>query len=312
MKSALIVAVIFVLNGHPLFQNKNLATQISMAMERAFRADLRVPTEEFAGSDRITPHSVFLNKILQKCRQERRPSQSQRQDWEKRARDGAPTRDFRGALLATAPPRIIAEFKRASPSKGEISPGAHPATIAHAYASGGACAMSVLTEEFYFRGNPEDLQAARRACSLPILRKDFLESPWEIYQARAWGADALLLISSILELSQLAELLHLTHELGMEALVEVHSQEDLDKALGAKPRIVGINNRDLVSFQVNLDTSHRLAQNIPKDIIKVSESGFYSRQQIGQFPEVDAFLIGESLMREADPRQALRQLRGKE
>lgn len=255
---------------------------------------------------------MFLNKILEKCREQRRPTAAQQREWIELAARSAPPRSFLDALRKTEEPRIIAEFKRASPSKGEIAPGAEPAQVASAYAAAGACAMSVLTEENFFKGSFQDLQAARAQVQIPVLRKDFLQEEWEIHQARAWGADAILLIASVLELSRLGDMLQLTHELKMDALVEVHSQEDLEKALAVQPRIIGINNRDLVTFQVDLENTRRLARDIPQDIVKISESGIYERRQILEFPEVDAFLVGESLMRGGDPGRALRELRGKE
>jgi len=250
---------------------------------------------------------MFLQKILEK-----RPPKpdSSLPDWRRLAQNAPPPRDFRAALRSGDAPRVIAEFKRASPSKGILRADLDPVRQARAYQAGGACAISVLTEEHFFQGSGEDLQAVRAACDLPVLRKDFLQEEWEIYQARAWGADALLLIAAILEPSRLRELMDLTHGLGMQALVEVHSSLELESCLELSPPILGINNRDLKTFHLDLAVTRELCARRPSGSLCVSESGFFEAHQLASFPEVDAFLIGESLVRSEDPCGELRQLRG--
>jgi len=254
---------------------------------------------------------MFLEKILDAQRNARRAGAARASEWESRAKDAPPLRDFRGALAQGERPRIIAEIKRASPSKGSLREDLDPAELARLYEAGGARALSVLTETNYFRGSLEDLGQARAACSLPVIRKDFLLEPWELHQARAWGADAVLLIVAILEPARLHELLALAGELGLAALVEVHDESELEIALGASPGLIGINNRNLRTFQVSLDTTRQLAPRIPRPILRIAESGFRSSQELAVFPEVDGFLIGESLVVAEDPRAALEQLQRK-
>ncbi len=251
---------------------------------------------------------MFLEKILDSQSEARRAGGAQAAEWERRAAAAPPVRDFHAALAEGPKPRIIAEIKRASPSKGPLRPDLDPAELARLYEAGGARALSVLTETNYFQGKLDDLIQARAACSLPVLRKDFLLEPWELYQARACGADAILLIVAILEPARLHELLALAGELGMAALVEVHDESELEIALGASPRLIGINNRNLRTFEVSLETTRRLAPRIPRPCLRIGESGFHSAGQLAEFTEVDAFLIGESLVVAADPRAALLQL----
>jgi indole-3-glycerol phosphate synthase len=198
---------------------------------------------------------------------------------------------------------IIAEVKKASPSKGVIREQFDPVAIALDYAEHGAAAISVLTETRFFQGSPEYLSAIKKQVAIPVLRKDFLFDVYQIYEARALGADALLLIAAILEKNKLRDLLHLTRELGMEALVEVHTREELDRVIEAGARIVGINNRNLSTFQTDIATTVELIREIPDDRIVVSESGIASRDDILMLIRsgVDAFLIGESLMRHESP-----------
>lgn len=169
--------------------------------------------------------------------------------------------------------------------------------------------MSVLTEEAYFQGSASDLQAARAACSLPVIRKDFLLHDWEIAQSRCWGADAVLLIAAALPSERLERMLQLCQNFGMDALVEVHTEQEARTVAALKPALVGINNRDLESFRVELDVTRRLLPLLPEECLKVSESGFENSAQLAAFPEVDAFLIGETLVRTQDPRRCLRELR---
>jgi indole-3-glycerol phosphate synthase len=225
----------------------------------------------------------------------------------------AEPRRLRAALERNERLNVIAEIKRASPSKGEIRAGADPAVIAHSYEEAGAAATSVLTEEERFRGSLADLRAVRNAVRLPVLRKDFLFDEYQIYESAAAGADALLLIVAALEDEKLSRLLHMTeNELGMDALVEVHTSDELRRALACGAKIVGVNNRDLHSFEVSLDVSAELARNIPGNVLSVSESGLHVRSDLDRLRSLGfrGFLIGESLMRAADPGEALRELLG--
>ncbi len=219
---------------------------------------------------------------------------------------------FAKALTADRGPlaTIIAEVKKASPSKGVIREHFDPVAIARDYEKHGAAAISVLTESRFFQGSAEYLTAIKKHVTIPVLRKDFLFDVYHIYEARALGADALLLIAAILEKNKLRELLHLTRELGMDALVEVHSREELNMVLAIGARIIGINNRDLNTFKTDIETTADLIRNIPDDRIVVSESGIASRDDILMLRSagVDAFLIGESLMRQESPGEKLAEL----
>ncbi|MFC1979269.1 indole-3-glycerol phosphate synthase TrpC [Chloroflexota bacterium] len=197
--------------------------------------------------------------------------------------------------------QIIAEVKKASPSKGILCPDFHPVEIAQTYASNGASAISVLTETKYFQGSLNHLKDIRNALEnrgLPLLRKDFLCDPYQIYESRAYGADSLLLIVAILTPEKLEELLLLSHQLGMSCLVEVHNEAELEIAVGSGARIIGINNRDLNTFTVDLTTTERLRPLIPQDRLVVSESGIKERSDMEKLRQwrVDAVLIGESLI----------------
>jgi indole-3-glycerol phosphate synthase len=208
------------------------------------------------------------------------------------------------------PPRIIAEVKKASPSKGVIRPDFDAVGLAQTYALHGASALSVLTDEQYFQGRLHFLEAISRAVTLPLLRKDFTIDPYQVYEARAAGADAILLIVAALQRSQLEELLTLTQELGMAALLEVHTVEELERILPLHPRLVGVNNRDLRTFHTDIETTLRLLPLMPSDAVVVSESGIHTSDDIVRLREqgVHAFLIGESLMRHPDPGVKLREL----
>ena len=223
----------------------------------------------------------------------------------------APPRDFAGALSRTGGINIISELKKASPSRGVIRQEYAPAALAASLEEAGAAALSVLTEEDFFSGSLADLKEASRVTRIPILRKDFIVDPWQVWETRAAGADSFLLIAAILDDSSLRELLDLGRSLKMEALVEVHSREELKRALAAGARIVGVNNRDLRDFQVHVETSLELAEAIPDDRIAVSESGLRSHNDLVrlQLAGFDAFLIGEQVMQSADPGAALRELR---
>jgi len=224
----------------------------------------------------------------------------------------APPRDFAGALRGDGI-RLIAEIKRASPSKGLLCPNLAASSLAHVYSKGGAAAISVLTESEYFRGSFADLEAVRREVDLPLLCKDFIIDSYQIYMARAHGADAVLLISAILTQSELASLLKTAHSLGMAALVEVHNRDELMKALRVAPGIIGINNRNLEDFSVNLETTFKLRPQIPADILVVSESGIHTRDNVLRLQQasVNAILVGEALVTSPDPAAKIAELLGK-
>jgi indole-3-glycerol phosphate synthase len=228
-----------------------------------------------------------------------------------------PPLDFAAALLGDRV-RLIAEVKRASPSKGTIRPGADPVEIARTYAANGAAAISVLTETKHFQGSLQDLRAIREALdaaegpprTIPLLRKDFFFDPYHIYEARAYGADAVLLIVAILPPAQLKELLFLAHQLGLKALVEVHNEAELGAALRTEARIIGINNRNLDTLDVDLNTTRRLRAFIPPDRIVVSESGIRTRTDVEDLRHlrVDAVLVGQALMSEPDIAAKMKEL----
>jgi len=207
---------------------------------------------------------------------------------------------------------VIAEVKKASPSKGLLQPNFHPAFIAGAYQEGGAACLSVLTDKEYFGGSLEDLEAARAAVTLPVLRKDFTVDRLQIFEAAAHGADAVLLIAAILDTEQLTTFRELASSLSLAALVEVHNEEDLAKAIDSGAEIIGVNNRNLDTFQVTLDTSLRLSERLPAHAIRISESGIFSRADIDllRMAGFHGFLIGESLMKSENPASALKSLIG--
>jgi indole-3-glycerol phosphate synthase len=220
-----------------------------------------------------------------------------------------PPREFPGALTA-AGLNVISELKKASPSLGVIRAGYDPALLAAELETAGAAALSVLTEEDFFSGSLGDLKQASKAVKIPILRKDFIIDPWQVWETRAAGADSFLLIAAVLQDGELRELIELGHQLGMEPLVEVHSRAELDRVLAAGARIVGVNNRDLRDFQVRLETSLELVEAIPGECVAVSESGLHSHEDLVRLRRAgfDAFLIGEYLMKRSDPGAALGEL----
>lgn len=225
--------------------------------------------------------------------------------------DAPPLRDFAGALGSGETPRVIAEFKRRSPSKGTIREGAVPDSIARSYAAAGAVALSVLTDSRFFSGSLDDLRAARGACELPVLRKDFVVDPLQIVEARGAGADAVLLIVAALDDARLTELSGCARDLGLAALVEVHSEAEIERAHAAGAELLGINNRDLHGFETDVAVTRRLLPYAAGATV-VSESGIADAELVRALHEegVDAFLVGEALMREPDPGAALRALRG--
>ncbi|MEA3399622.1 MAG: indole-3-glycerol phosphate synthase TrpC [Armatimonadota bacterium] len=224
-----------------------------------------------------------------------------------------PPRDFAGALRGDEV-RIIAEIKRASPSGGELVAEAEfdPAETAITYQENGAAALSVLTDEAFFQGSLEHLEAAREATCIPVLCKDFILGEYQVYEARAAGADAVLLIAAALEPERLGELVALAEELGMAALVETHEEAELEAALDTGATVVGVNNRDLTSFEVDLAVTERLAPMVPEDRVLVAESGVEGREDVERLAQAgaDAALVGTSLMTADDPGRALRDLSG--
>jgi indole-3-glycerol phosphate synthase len=218
-------------------------------------------------------------------------------------------RDFAAALRAKRP-AIISEIKKASPSRGVLVEDFRPVELAKQYERGGAAALSVLTDHDFFQGSLADLWAARAASSLPVIRKDFTISEFQVLEAAAYGADAILLIVAILDKAQLHAYRELAAEFDMAALVEVHDRRELGIAIDSGAEIIGVNNRDLRTFQVSLDTSLRLAPEIPPTVIKVSESGIFTAAHVRRLMDAgyDAFLVGEHLVKSGDAVQALREL----
>jgi len=229
---------------------------------------------------------------------------------QRRAAAAPQPRDFLGALrakIATGRPAVIAEIKKASPSRGLLRADFDPAAIARSYEAGGAACLSVLTDRDFFMGDPAHLVEARGACSLPVLRKDFITEPYQVHEARALGADCILLIAAAVARQDMQGLEASARLLGMAVLVEVHDAEELEAALSLQTPLIGINNRNLRSFQTSLQTTLDLLPRIPKGRVVVAESGVEGREDISMLMDhgVPAFLIGEALMRAPDPGDAL-------
>ncbi|MCW2313878.1 indole-3-glycerol phosphate synthase TrpC [Rhodoferax antarcticus] len=225
------------------------------------------------------------------------------------------TRDFVGALrakIAAGKPAVIAEIKKASPSKGIIRADFIPADIAQSYAEFGAACLSVLTDAEYFQGCADYLKQARASCQLPVLRKDFMVDVYQIYESRAMGADAILLIAACLDDAQMQEFERIARGLDMAVLVEVHDADELQRALKLKTPLIGVNNRNLKTFEVSLDTTLSLMKDIPADRLLICESGIHTRQDVLRMGAagVNAFLVGEAFMRAEEPGEALAALFG--
>jgi indole-3-glycerol phosphate synthase len=232
---------------------------------------------------------------------------------ESRITEQVATRGFTAALaakVAVSAPAVIAEIKKASPSKGVIREDFHPAQIAASYQEGGAACLSVLTDRDFFQGDDLYLQEARAACDLPVIRKDFTVDPYQVVEARAIGADAILLIVAALADEQMRELTHAAREVGLDVLVEVHDRAELERALELGTKLLGINNRDLHSFDMRLETTLELLPYIPQDKVVVTESGIHAPADVALMREhsVHAFLVGEAFMRAPEPGEKLREL----
>jgi indole-3-glycerol phosphate synthase len=256
--------------------------------------------------------SDILNKIVAVKREEvtqglqRKSLQAMRADAESRVL----TRDFVGAMraqIAAGRSAVIAEVKKASPSKGVLRADFIPADIAQSYAEHGAACLSVLTDQQFFQGCNDFLKQARASCDLPVLRKDFMVDAYQIYESRVLGADCILLIAACLDDAQMADLESIAHSLDMAVLVEVHDRAELDRALKLKTPLVGINNRNLRTFEVSLETTLTMRNDVPADRLLVTESGIVSPDDVKRMREaqVHAFLVGEAFMRAADPGEAL-------
>jgi indole-3-glycerol phosphate synthase len=254
----------------------------------------------------------LLQRILETKRAEIRAAKAALPpaEMERRARAAAPARDFVGALrakIAAGRPAVIAESKRASPSRGLLREPYDPAAIARSYERGGAACLSVLTDREYFGGAPEHLAAARAACALPVLRKDFMIDAYQVYEARAMGADCVLLIAAAIDLPTMQALEGVAAGLGMAVLVEVHDGDELERALQLRTPLVGINNRDLRSFETRLETTLQLHARVSAPRIAVSESGIGDRNDVLRLWQagVKAYLVGEACMRAPDAGNAL-------
>jgi indole-3-glycerol phosphate synthase len=258
--------------------------------------------------------TILKNIIARKWQEiEQREKQLKLTDCKARAFDLPETRGFVRHIeqkLALNLPAIIAEIKKASPSKGVIRADFKPADIAESYENAGAACLSVLTDHDFFQGHEDYLQQARAASSLPIIRKDFMVAPYQIYESRVVNADCVLLIAACLTKDQMQELAGIAQEIGLDVLVEVHNEAELEQALTLKTRLLGINNRDLHSFEVSLDNTFKLLDKIPENRIVVTESGIHTPEDVHAMQQrhVNSFLVGEAFMRADDPGEELKRL----
>lgn len=262
----------------------------------------------------VNPPTI-LRKILARKAEEvaSRRAHASLSSLESRISEQGPVRGFTAAMaarVASSEPAVIAEAKKASPSKGVIREDFQPAAVAASYQAGGATCLSVLTDVDFFQGSDEYLQQARAACDLPVIRKDFTVDPYQVVEARAIGADAILLIVAALADDQMKELADTAAEVGLDVLVEVHDRAELERALELDTQLVGINNRDLHSFDMRLETTLELLPHIPDDRVVVTESGIHTPEDVALMREqnVHAFLVGEAFMRADEPGEKLREL----
>ena len=259
--------------------------------------------------------SDILNKIVSVKHEELAAARQRRSlaSWREAAQARRDVRGFAAALLSRASvgrSAVIAEIKKASPSKGVIRERFVPAEIAHSYALHGAACLSVLTDERFFQGHADYLEQARQACALPVLRKDFMVDEYQVHEARAIGADCILLIAACLDDAQMRDLEACAHALGMDVLVEVHDADELDRALRLNTPLVGVNNRNLRTFEVSLQTTLDLQQRVPADRLLVTESGILGPHDVQRMRSagIHTFLVGEAFMRAPDPGAALAEL----
>ena len=253
---------------------------------------------------------ILAYKQTEIAEKQQRVSLEQMQEW---AREGDAKRPFEAMLRAAKSankPGVIAEIKRASPSKGILREDFDPMAIARSYQMGGATCLSVLTDNEFFKGGGPVLELARKACSLPALRKDFIIDPYQIYESRVLGADCLLLIVSALDDGQLHDLYALAKQQNLDVLIEVHDEQEMDRALALSPTMIGVNNRNLNSFEVDLQTTLGLAEKVPDECLLITESGIHVTEDIEtmQAHDINTFLVGEAFMRAADPGAKLKQL----
>lgn len=251
--------------------------------------------------------TTYLDAIVSRHRERAATDSRDLGSLTEHARRVGSVRPFADALEAAPRLAVIAEVKRRSPSKGDLAPGIDPAVLARTYESAGATCLSVLTDADHFGGSPADLVAARAACALPVLRKDFTVDARDVCDARIMGADCVLLIAAVLDDDLLGDCLALAHDLGMDALVEVHDEAELERALDRGARLVGVNQRDLVTFEVDHDRAVRMGAAIPRDVVSVAESGVRGRTDAESLRRAgyDAILVGEHLVTAADTGRAL-------
>jgi indole-3-glycerol phosphate synthase len=256
--------------------------------------------------------ATYLDRILERHRDAAAADRRPLDELIGSARSMPPARGFTRALRGGSELHVIAEIKRRSPSKGDLHAELDPVDLAHSYERGGAACLSVLTDVEFFGGSIDDLRAARRACSLPVLRKDFTVSPHDVCDARLMGADCVLLIAAALAPHELAELHRLGVDIGLDVLVEIHDEAELRVALAADADLIGVNQRDLITFQVDHDRAVRMAGLIPDGVVKVAESGVRGRTDAASLHEAGyhAVLVGETLVTSADPAVAIQELRG--
>jgi indole-3-glycerol phosphate synthase len=254
---------------------------------------------------------TYLDRILEAHRAAAAADDRDLDALRRRIEGAPPVRGFAAGLETSSEVAVIAEIKRASPSKGPLAPSLDPVAVARAYQAGGAAALSVLTDREFFAGSPEDLAAARRATALPVLRKDFTVGPADVLDARLMGADAVLLIAAALDASSLHELLELAKHVGLDALVEVHDEAEAEVALAAGATVVGVNQRDLFTFEVDTARAERVAKVLPDSVVRVAESGIRGRDDVRrlQIAGFDAVLVGETLVTSPDPGRAVAALR---